>query len=56
MQGHWKTWHASHEGLNRLHLILRFRQDLQFMDSRGSLLMRRVGSRSIPTCGRDMAT
>lgn len=26
------------------------------MDSRGSLLMRRVGNRSMPTCGRDMAT
>jgi hypothetical protein len=30
---------------------LRFRQDLQFIDSRGSLLMRRAGSRSMPTCG-----
>jgi hypothetical protein len=30
---------------------LRFRHDLQFIDSRGSLLMRRAGSRSMPTCG-----
>jgi hypothetical protein len=48
-QGHWKTWHASQDGRNRLHFILRFRHDLQFIDSRGSLLSRRVGSRSIPT-------
>lgn len=35
---------------------LRFLHDLQFIDSRGSLLMRRVGRRSMPTCGRDMVT
>lgn len=34
---------------------LRLRQDLQFIDSRGSLVRRRAGSLSIPTCGRDMA-
>lgn len=33
---------------------LRFLHDLQFMDSRGSFVGRRAGSRSIPTCGRDM--
>jgi hypothetical protein len=33
-------------------LTLRFRQDLQFMDSLGSLLARRVGNRSMPTGGR----
>jgi hypothetical protein len=33
---------------------LRFRHDLQFMDSRGSLLMRRVGRRSMLTWGRGM--
>lgn len=37
-------------------LTLRLRHDLQFMDSRGSLLIRRVGRRSMPTCGRAMAT
>lgn len=30
----------------------RFLHDLQFMDSRGSELVRRAGSRSILTCGR----
>jgi hypothetical protein len=35
---------------------LRFRHDLQFIDSRGSLLRRRVGRRSMPTWGREMAT
>lgn len=34
---------------------LRFRHDLQFIDSRGSLLMRRVGRRSMLTWGRTMA-
>lgn len=34
---------------------LRFRQDLQFIDSRGSLVKRRVGNLSMPTWGRDMA-
>jgi hypothetical protein len=33
---------------------LRFRHDLQFIDSRGSLLMRRVGNRSMLTWGRAM--
>jgi hypothetical protein len=33
---------------------LRFRHDLQFIDSRGSLLMRRVGSLSMLTWGRGM--
>lgn len=33
---------------------LRLRHDLQFMDSRGSLLIRRAGSLSMPTCGRDI--
>jgi hypothetical protein len=28
----------------------RFLHDLQFIDSRGSLLMRRAGNRSMPTC------
>lgn len=32
----------------------RLRQDLQFIDSRGSLLIRRAGSLSMPTCGRDI--
>lgn len=36
-------------------VTLRFRHDLQFMDSRGSLLIRWVGSRSIPICGLAMA-
>lgn len=35
-------------------LTFLFLHDLQFMDSRGSLLIRRVGNRSIPTCGRAM--
>lgn len=35
-------------------LTLRLRHDLQFIDSRGSLLMRRAGSLSMPTCGRDI--
>lgn len=34
----------------------RFRHDLQFMDSRGSLLCRLVGRRSMLTCCRGMAT
>lgn len=42
--------------LVRLVRTFRLRHDLQFMDSRGSLLIRRVGSLSMPTCGRDMAT
>jgi hypothetical protein len=33
-----------------------FRQDLQFIDSRGSLINRRGPRRSILTCGRDMIT
>lgn len=32
------------------------RHDLQFIDSRGSLLIRRAGSLSMPTCGRDMGS
>lgn len=33
---------------------LRLRHDLQFIDSRGSLLKRRAGNLSMPTCGRDI--
>jgi hypothetical protein len=40
--------------LNAIQRTLRFRHDLQFIDSRGSLHIRRVGSRSMLTCGRDM--
>lgn len=46
---------GSKAGWLSLSLTLRFRHDLQFIDSRGSLLILRVGRRSIPTCGRDMA-
>lgn len=34
----------------------RLRHDLQFIDSRGSLLIRRAGSLSMPTCGRDIGS
>lgn len=70
MHGHWKTLHASQLGRIRLHLIckleadpetgeetkltFRFRQDLQFMDSRGSAVTRRGVSRSILTAGREI--
>lgn len=32
------------------------RHDLQFIDSRGSLLIRRDGNRSMPTCALGIAT
>lgn len=41
-------------GKHRLTFLLR--QDLQFMDSRGSLVCRRAGSLSMPTWGLGMAT
>ena len=48
----WKNYQTGGKSPAVDQLALRFRHDLQFIDSRGSLLMRRAGSRSIPTWGR----
>jgi hypothetical protein len=53
----WGNLSAGRKILFKYQQTLRFRHDLQFIDSRGSLLMRRAGSRSMPTWGlADMAT
>lgn len=52
--GSWnKTLLSQHSAIRGFH-TLRLRHDLQFIDSRGSLLMRRAGSLSMPTWGRDI--
>jgi hypothetical protein len=47
----WKNYQRGGKSSYVHRQTFRFRHDLQFIDSRGSLLMRRAGSRSIPTWG-----
>jgi hypothetical protein len=51
---HQKNRNCFHETWYLHERTLRFRHDLQFMDSLGSLLMRRVGSLSMLTWARGM--